>query len=112
MIRVYRLECGFLQMRCDACPAAHLVAFSCKLGAFSAARRMAESAALVGFPAHPVLHCFPKIHCSSADPRPRSQPVPQVHPWHNGLGAGGQCAQNGGILRIEQGQLLVFALKL
>ena len=45
-----RLEHGFLRVRCDACHAEHLVAFSCKHRGFCpscGARRMAESAALL-----------------------------------------------------------------
>ena len=45
-----RLEHGFLRVRCDACHAEHLVAFSCKRRGFCpscGARRMAESAALL-----------------------------------------------------------------
>lgn len=45
-----RLEHGFLRVRCDACDAKHLVAFSCKHRGFCpscGARRMAESAALL-----------------------------------------------------------------
>ena len=55
-----RLERGFLRVRCDACHAEHLVGFSCKKRGFCpscAARRMAESAALLVdevFPEQPV----------------------------------------------------------
>jgi ribosomal protein S27E len=55
-----RLEHGFLRVRCDACHAEHLVAFSCKRRGFCpscGARRMAESAALLVdevFPEQPV----------------------------------------------------------
>ena len=45
-----RLEHGFLRVRCDACHAEHLVAFSCKRRGFCpscGARRMAKSAALL-----------------------------------------------------------------
>ncbi len=55
-----RLEQGFLRVRCDACHAEHLVAFSCKRRGFCpscGARRMAESAALLVdevFPQQPV----------------------------------------------------------
>jgi len=55
-----RLEHGFLRVRCDACHAEHLVAFSCKKRGFCpscGARRMAESAALLVdevFPEQPV----------------------------------------------------------
>ena len=55
-----RLEHGFLRVRCESCHAEHLVAFSCKRRGFCAscaARRMAESAALLVdeiFPEQPV----------------------------------------------------------
>ena len=45
-----RLEHGFLRVRCEACHAEQLVAFSCKRRGFCpscGARRMAESAALL-----------------------------------------------------------------
>ena len=45
-----RLEQGFLRVRCDACHAEHLLAFSCKRRGFCpscGARRMIESAALL-----------------------------------------------------------------
>ena len=44
-LRCGRLEHGFLRVRCDACHAEHLVAFSCKRRGFCpscGARRMAE----------------------------------------------------------------------
>ena len=49
-LRCGRLEHGFLRVRCEACHAEHLVAFSCKRRGFCpscGARRMAESAALL-----------------------------------------------------------------
>ena len=55
-----RLEEGFLRVRCEACHAEHLVAFSCRRRGFCpscGARRMAESAALLVeevFPEQPV----------------------------------------------------------
>ena len=45
-----RLEHGFLRVRCDACHAEKLVAFSCKRRGFCpscGARRMVDSAALL-----------------------------------------------------------------
>ncbi len=49
-LRCGRLEHGFLRVRCEACHTERLVAFSCKRRGFCpscAARRMAESAALL-----------------------------------------------------------------
>jgi len=49
-LQCWRLEHGFLRVRCEKCHAEHLVAFSCKRRGFCpscGARRMAESAALL-----------------------------------------------------------------
>ena len=60
-----RLEHGLLRVRCDACHAEHLVAFSCKWRGFCpscGARRMAESAALLVddvIPEQPVRQLWP-----------------------------------------------------
>jgi hypothetical protein len=50
ILRCGRLEHGFLRVRCEACHAERLVAFSCKCRGFCpscGARRMAEAAALL-----------------------------------------------------------------
>jgi len=70
-LRCGLLEHGFLRVKCDACQAEKLVAFSCKRRGFCpscGARRMVETAALLVdniFPQQPVRCCRCRLLCAT-----------------------------------------------